>query len=470
MATVEKRGKGYRITVAAGIGLDGRQIRRRTVWTPDPKLTPRQVEKELARQVVKFEEEVAATGGTDGGNIRFADFTARYMEEYGKLYLKPTTLANYQGCLGRINAAIGHLRLKEITPLHIQAFYRNLQEEGVRQRATATALPALAAWMEGQQLTQAALAARAGVSRPTVRQALSGRHVSLGSAGKLAAAAGQPLTTLFAVHKETAPLAASTVHAYHRVLSSIFRRAVRWRCIARNPVEGAELPSLSGHTARYLDTPDAHRMLQLLLSEPIKWAAPAIFDLLSGLRRAELLGLRWQDVDFSTGTLHIVQSWNYVPAVGTYVSTPKTEDSARCLRVSTAALTILRTYRAWQDERRAAAGDAWQDTDGRVFTNELGRPLFPSSLTAWLRKLIRRSGLPDSSVHSLRHTYASLLIADKTPLVVVAHNLGHAQPSTTANIYAHVIESAEVEAAAVLDRFAGSTADGQDKPTRGQSG
>lgn len=454
MATVEKRGKGYRITVAAGIGMDGRQIRRRTVWTPDPKLTPRQVEKELARQVVKFEEEVAATGGTDGGNIRFEDFAARYMEEYGKLYLKPTTLANYQGCLGRINAAIGHLRLKEITPLHIQAFYRNLQEEGVRHRATATALPALAAWMEGQQLTQAVLAARAGVSRPTVRQALSGRHVSLGSAGKLAAAAGQPLTALFAVHKETAPLAASTVHAYHRVLSSIFRRAVRWRCIARNPAEGAELPSLAGHSARYLDEPDARRMLQLLLSEPIKWAAPVIFDLLSGLRRAELLGLRWQDVDLDAGLLRVSQSWNYVPGTGTYISTPKTEDSARCLRVSTAALTILRAYKAWQDECRAAVGDAWQDTDGRVFTNELGRPLFPSSLTAWLRKFIRRSGLPDSSVHSLRHTYASLLIADKTPLVVVAHNLGHAQTSTTANIYAHVIESAEVEAAAVLDRFA----------------
>lgn len=454
MATVEKRGKGYRITVAAGIGLDGRQIRRRTIWTPDPKMTPRQVEKELARQVVKFEEEVAATGGTDGGNIRFADFAARYMEEYGKLYLKPTTLANYQGCLVRINQAIGHLRLKDITPLHIQAFYRNLQEEGVRQKVTAQATPALAAWQQGQKLSQAELARRAGVSRPTVGQALKGRPVSLDSAQKLATVAGQPVGVLFQVQPNTAPLSAATVHAYHRVLSSIFKRAVRWRCIPANPVEGAELPSLSGHTARYLDTPDAHRMLQLLLSEPIKWAAPAIFDLLSGLRRAELLGLRWQDVDFSTGALRIVQSWNYVPAVGTYVSTPKTEDSARCLRVSTAALTILRTYRAWQDERRAAAGDAWQDTDGRVFTNELGRPLFPSSLTAWLRKLIRRSGLPDSSVHSLRHTYASLLIADKTPLVVVAHNLGHAQASTTANIYAHTIQSAEVAAAGILDRFA----------------
>ena len=119
-----------------------------------------------------------------------------------------------------------------------------------------------------------------------------------------------------------------------------------------------------------------------------------------------------------------------------------------------AAVAILRTYKAWQDGLRLSLGDAWQDTGGRVFTSEMGRPIFPSSLTAWLRKFIRRNGLPDSSVHSLRHTYASLLIADKTPLVVVAHNLGHAQTSTTANIYAHVIESAEVEAAAVLDRFA----------------
>lgn len=117
-------------------------------------------------------------------------------------------------------------------------------------------------------------------------------------------------------------------------------------------------------------------------------------------------------------------------------------------------MAILRTYKTWQDGLRSSLGDAWQDTDGRVFTGEMGRPIFPSSLTAWLRKFIRRTGLPPSSVHSLRHTYASLLLAERTPLVVVAHNLGHAQASTTANIYAHTIQSAEVAAAGILDRFA----------------
>lgn len=78
---------------------------------------------------------------------------------------------------------------------------------------------------------------------------------------------------------------------------------------------------------------------------------------------------------------------------------------------------------------------------------------FWASATQWMGKFIKRTGLPSSSVHSLRHTYASLLIADKTPLVVVAGNLGHAQVSTTSDIYSHVIASAEAKAAEVTDRF-----------------
>jgi site-specific recombinase XerD len=80
--------------------------------------------------------------------------------------------------------------------------------------------------------------------------------------------------------------------------------------------------------------------------------------------------------------------------------------------------------------------------------------MFPDSITQWFHKFVQRSGLPDIHVHSLRHTYASLMIADGTPLVVVSHNLGHAQVSTTSNIYSHVIASAEAQADQVFDRYA----------------
>lgn len=196
-------------------------------------------------------------------------------------------------------------------------------------------------------------------------------------------------------------------------------------------------------------------MLHLLQEEPIKWRTPIIFDLLSGLRRAELLGLRWQDVDLDDGVVHIVQTSNYVSGKGVYVSTPKTEGSDRYLRVSRTAILTLLEYKTWQDEMREAVGDAWESPpeDDRIFTNEVGRPMFPTSLTQWMRKFIKRTGLPSSSVHSLRHTYASLLIADGMPLVVVSGNLGHAQVSTTNDIYSHVISSAEAKAAQVMDKF-----------------
>lgn len=244
MATVEKRGKSYRITVAAGIDLNGKQIRHRFVWTPDEKLTPRQVEKELNRQVVRFEEQVKTGSTALDGNVRFVDFAERYMKDYGRLSLKPTTLSNYERNLVRINQAIGHIRLKDLTPMHIQAFYRNLQEEGIRQHTTATATPALAEWIARQPISKSAFAKKAGITHQTVSQALKGNTINQVSAEKIAAATGLEVKELFTINADTTPLAPATIHSYHRTISSILERAVKWKCIPSNPAERAELPSL----------------------------------------------------------------------------------------------------------------------------------------------------------------------------------------------------------------------------------
>ena len=206
MATVEKRGKSYRITVAAGIDLNGKQIRHRFVWTPDEKLTPRQVEKELNRQVVRFEEQVKTGSTALDGNVRFVDFAERYMKDCGRLSLKPTTLSNYERNLVRINQAIGHIRLKDLTPMHIQAFYRNLQEEGIRQHTTATATPALSEWIARQPISKSAFAKKAGITHQTVSQALKGNTINQASAEKIAAATGLEVKELFTINADTTPL------------------------------------------------------------------------------------------------------------------------------------------------------------------------------------------------------------------------------------------------------------------------
>ena len=122
----------------------------------------------------------------------------------------------------------------------------------------------------------------------------------------------------------------------------------------------------------------------------------------------------------------------------------------RPLRISRTAILLLLEYKQWQDTQRELLGDAWRDTDGRIFTTEEGKPLFPDTVTNWFTDFVKRTGLPKVTIHSLRHTYASLMIADGTPLVVVSHKLGHAQTSTTANIYAHIDVDSKMEAANMI--------------------
>lgn len=452
MANIQKRGDGYRITVSNGYNINGRQLRETLTWIPSPGMTPKQIQKELARQAMIFEDKVKHRATQDGG-IRLVDFTQIFMEQYAKQNLKKKTAFGYQTKMDEINLALGHIRLKDLKPGHIAAFYANLQEEGMRARALAVPKIDFAEWLKEQCMTMADLRRETGASEWTVKQLKRGNPVALKNAQELAAALDIPYDELFRTKRDKTPLKPGTIHTYHRVLSAVLHRAVKWKYIDSNPAERADLPSIAHRKAKYLDEPDARRLLELLQQEPIVWRAIVTFDLLSGLRRAELLGLRWCDVDFDNRILYIRQTWNYVPGVGCYVDTPKTEGSERFLRVSQTAIGLLWGVSQWQDQQKATLGDAWENADDRVFTREDGRPLFPDSISKWFTAFVRRSGLPAVTVHSLRHTYASLMIADGTPLVNVSHSLGHAQTSTTTNIYAHVIASAEAKAAQVTDRF-----------------
>ena len=452
MATIQRQGRGFKITVSLGYDYTGKRIRQYMTWIPEPGMTERQIKKELERQAVLFEDRVK-NGDVADATIRFADFADKYMAEYAQLYLKPKTVRTYTENLVRIKQAIGHIRLCDLRAGHINSFYRNLQESGVRNRVTAVCKLDLRAQIGTQRGALAAFSKKAGISRSTVNQAIEGKPINKASAESIATALDMKLTKAFTVTTHGEPMAPASVLSYHRTLSSILTRAVKWKYLQTNPADNAEKPALGRHEAAYLEEADARRLLELLQAEPIRWRAVITFDLLSGLRRAELLGLRWKDVDLDAHTITIRQTSNYLPGVGVYVSTPKSDSSTRPLPISTAAGMLLLESPRWPDTQREQRGDAWKDQDGRVFTSDTGAPLFPDSVTQWFTAFVARSGLPKVTVHSLRHTYASLMIADGAPLVVVSKQLGHAQTSTTANIYAHVIASAQAKAMQTFDRF-----------------
>lgn len=453
MATVTKRGDSYKITVSAGYDLQGKQKRHYMTWTPAPGMTPRQIEKELERQKVLFEEQVDA-GLAQDSSIRFKDFSQKWLDDFAKKHLKVKTWTVYVEHLEVIYKAIGSMKLKDIRTGHLNAFYANLQERGIRADRKYTCKLDLVAVLKQHKITREAFASKAGISVATIRGLINGGRTTQTVASTISKDLGVKLGDAFKLEDPDKLLSASTVRSYHRIISSCLGKAVKWGYIPYNPANNAELPKMEQKEAAHLDEADARRLLVLLHDEPIKYRAMITFDLLSGLRRGELLGLRWCDVDFMTETITICQTSSYVKGQGVYIDTPKNKTSVRPLKLSRSAFLMLREYKEWQDRQRIACGDFWKDQDDRVFTGDYGAPIHPDSLTSWFSDFVKRSGLPLVHVHSLRHTYASLMIADGTPLVVVSKRLGHAQVSTTANIYAHVIASADEKAAQVTEKFA----------------
>ncbi|MGM9590207.1 MAG: tyrosine-type recombinase/integrase [Faecousia sp.] len=453
---VERKSKNgqvsYLIRASAGYGIDGKQIKHSMTWIPPEGMTPAKIKKAVQVAAMEFERDISV-GSIVDGSVRFCDFAKKYMDEYATKQLKAKTVDTYGRELEVINQAIGHIRLRDLRTGHINSFYANLQEEGVRRDGRCKAKKDIAATLEKKKLTKVKLSELSGVSVRTLSSAFAGENVSWATAEKIATALGCKRTSLFA-DLDGGTLDANTVRTYHRCLSSVLSKAVKWGYIPFNPATNAELPKMSKKEASHLDEADARLLLVLLQDEPIYYRAPITFDLLSGLRRGELLGLRWSDVDFDNQMIHIVQTSAYLRGKGVYTDTPKNESSARPLKLSRSAFVILEEMRTWQNQQRELCGDFWKDTDGRVFTREDGAPLRPDTLTGWFHDFVQRNGLPDVHVHSLRHTYASLMIADKTPLVIVAKRMGHSQTSTTANIYAHMIQSADEKAAEVVELFA----------------
>ncbi len=456
---VERKSKGgkvsYLIRVSYGYDMNGKQLRKSMTWTPPDGLTPAKIKKQLNAVALKFEEQVS-TGTIQDGTIRFFQFAERFMNEYADKHLKKKTAAEYRLRLIRINQAIGNIKLCELRTGHINAFYSNLAEEGIRLGCKYTAKVDLAARLKESKTTKTAFSEKSGVCSHALRAALCGGNVDKSTADKVAAAFESKTSDLFAPVPGDDTLSSSSIRTYHATLSSILSKAVKWGLISTNPATNAEIPKINRKEASHLDEADAKRLLELLQGEQMNYRAAITFDLLSGLRRGELLGLRWIDVDFNAETITVNQTSNYLPKVGVYVDTPKTASSVRPIKLAHSLFLLLGEYRAWQDLQRDLCGDQWADKDGRVFTNLFGAPLHPDTLTSWFKAFTRKHKFPDVHFHSLRHTYASLMIADGTPLVIVSRRLGHSQVSTTANIYSHVIQSADEKAAQISDRFATS--------------
>lgn len=242
-------------------------------------------------------------------------------------------------------------------------------------------------------------------------------------------------------------LSAQTVVHHHRVVFAALRHAVKKRVIARNVAEDADVPSPARHEVRALDEGQVARVI--IASENSIWHVPILLAATTGLRRGEVLGLRWSDVDLERAKVHIGQ---VLQQVGKAISVkePKTDGSRRAVVLPAIAVDTLRRHRAAQGEQRLALGLP-RDDQALVFTNALGEPLKPSNFTKAFEHIVRRAGVPVVSLHALRHSHASHLLRSGINPKVVSERLGHSKVNITLDLYSKVLPGLQDEAATTTD-------------------
>lgn len=244
-------------------------------------------------------------------------------------------------------------------------------------------------------------------------------------------------------------LSNKTIVEYHRLISTVLEQAVKEGLIPFNPAHRAEPPKVVQKEVNYFQPNQVKEIREALEHEPLKWKVFVHLLLITGARRGELIGLKWDKVSFENNQLYICNNVIYTSDRGVYEDSPKTERSKRFISIPAETTALLKQYRARQAQERLKLGAYFNDQN-YVFAQDNGDPIHPDSVPDYLKKFSKRYNLPHINAHAFRHTMASMLYFNGIDSVSISKRLGHAQVSTTANIYAHVIEEADKKNADII--------------------
>ncbi|MBP3708727.1 MAG: site-specific integrase [Clostridia bacterium] len=386
--SIEKRGKNsYRLVCYNGFDLNGNSIRHTK--------TIHGSKKDAKIELAKFVADVQNGMVVEGKALKFSEFTEIWKRDYGSKELAPSTYKRYIRMLEtRILPYFGHFYVNKIKPTDIMLFYDQL-------------------------------------SRDTQLIRKKGNNGA----------------------KTIKPLSSKTILEHHRLLRAMLHRAVYWQMIVSNPAERVQPPKTMKPKRKYYDDDQSKILLSNLMQlgeNQIKYKVAIILTIFTGFRLGELMGLEWDDINFNDGIVSVNRSSQYLADKGVFTKTPKTESSIRDVAIPEFVISLLEEYKLWYEEQKSLYGDLWTNSN-RLFVQADGKPMHPSTISKWFVKYVGQIGLPVINFHGLRHTNATLLIAQNIDIAVVAARLGHAQITTTYNFYVHPIISHNKKAGYALE-------------------
>lgn len=235
-----------------------------------------------------------------------------------------------------------------------------------------------------------------------------------------------------------------TVQSVKQVLSYALNEAVRWQLLSRNVAMLVKGPKIPQREMNVWNEEQARKFLETCTGKPLD--ALYTVALFTGLRRGEILALRWSDLELDAGMLMVRRNMQRTRSRGIVFEEPKTKKGRRSINLAPPVIAALRAHRKRQLETRLACGPEWKDQD-LVFCTGLGTPLDPRTLALDYERMIEKSKLPRITFHSLRHTFATIGLTKNVNPKVMADMLGHSKVSVTLDVYSHALPNLQAEAA-----------------------
>ena len=462
MPTIRKRktkkGFVYDIQVKIKEFVTQKYIYKTTTWRPTENMSAKQEEKACAIFAEQFEKKMISLYSVNetqivNHNIKVADYAKLWLERIRKDF----SLNYYEMSIKSVEWIcfyLGRYQVIEVTPNIIQFFYDEL-DKATYTTTTVHAKPNLRKVMNEKNIKYKDFRYTYKLNCGSLANVLRGKNISLEYAQRMADILAVKVESVFVIKYTTKRYSAYTIDKIKKATRCIFAMAKRQLLVEHN-YASADYVTYGRRPKRiihYLDDNQAKQFLEVLLGcKDIRIKTAFIILLFTGMRRGELAGLEWKDVNFKDGTITIRRTSYYSKSCGLYTKEPKTESSIRTITVSEIVKNQLYEYWLWYYSNKKCLGDKWIETD-RIFTGKNGRSINPQFFDTWLTMLRIRYNLPQFTVHSLRHTNITLQIAAGIPITIVSGRAGHSRTSTTLDIYSHFLKTNDRQAADILDNI-----------------
>ncbi len=449
----------YRFVYEGKNTFTGQTQRFTQTWKVPKGLTHKEIE--LARQKAQLEFITESEKKLNGTHVKESNYT---LQEYSQEWLKgilirnPNAYSYYsmaENSLKVINSQLGGYKLKELSPILIKKFYDFLCTRTYIKEIV-TVKKSISSLIEENKLNKTSLAKSCGLDRLTLRLATQvGNKISIKTAKAIANHFKVPLSQYFLVEKIETTYSKATNQGIRTILVVVLGEAKRDLLIEQNYASKDYTKPITGTTKgkEIYDVEEAKEFVKQVLLEPhIKKKTVLALLIFLGLRKGEICGLSWNDIDFETETLTVSNNCLYLSKFGIVTKTPKTAHSKRTVKLPYTLVNILKDYKDWYDNQKHLYGDLWANTN-MLFLQDNGKPMSPCTINLWLTRFNIQHGFSSISPHALRHTCITMQIIAGVPIKTVSERAGHSNERITLDIYTHALKSHDEIAANTYNDF-----------------